>query len=74
MSNGEGSGGGSGNTVKIVIAVVLLAVAGYFVYANLLSGGEPPKSAIDDLPPEKQQELEKEVENREVPEEQIGGA
>lgn len=74
MSNGDGSGGGSGSTIKIVIAVVILAVAGYFVYANLFSGGEPPTSAIDNLPPEKKQELEKEVENRQVPEEQIGGA
>ncbi|RNC80829.1 MAG: hypothetical protein ED559_03225 [Phycisphaera sp.] len=76
MADGEGSGGGSGNTIKIIIAVVLLGVAGYFAYANFLGGGgdEPPKSAVEDLSEEKQQELENEAEKQEIPEEEIGGA
>lgn len=64
-------------TIKIVIAVVLFAIAGYFAYASFSGGGgEPPVSAIDKLPEEKQQELERERERRERDAEQqvVGGA
>lgn len=68
--------GGSGNTIKIVLAVVILAAAGYFAYANLFSGGgnNKPTSAVDDAPEEIRQEVENEAKTPPVAEDEIGGA
>ncbi len=51
---GSAAAAGSGNTIKLVIAVVILLAAGYFAYANFFSGGSTqPTSAVDQLSEER---------------------
>ena len=69
-------GKSSNATIKIVIAVVLFGIAGYFVYANFLAGPKSsPKSAAESLPEDviqQNEQIQKEMEA--LPPEQIGGA
>ncbi|HED53512.1 MAG TPA: hypothetical protein ENJ00_04855 [Phycisphaerales bacterium] len=73
MSDGEKS---SNAGLKIAIAVVLLAAAGYFTYANFFAGkNSQPKTAAENLPQDvidQNKQIEKEIE--ELPPEEIGGA
>jgi len=71
-------GKSSGATIKIIFAVVLFGIAGYFAYANFLAGPKSQKNlknAADDVPQEvidENNKIQEEVKN--LPPEQVGGA